>query len=88
MKCKYSLIIHKENTCKSLEAKHKRASEVIVIWKQTFSRHAVLSPKKKKNNRKENEEQMLNIRKDTEKVDSIKGKGRCGTMKGIFDRKK
>lgn len=31
---------------------------------------------------------MQNIRKDTEKVDSIKGKVRCGTMKGIFDRKK
>ena len=25
-------------------------------------------------------------KKDTEKVESINGKGRCGTMKGIFDR--
>lgn len=31
---------------------------------------------------------MQNIRKDTEKVDSKKGKVRCGTMEGIFDRKK
>ena len=30
---------------------------------------------------------MQNIRKDTEKADSIKGKVRCGTMKGIFDKK-
>ena len=41
-----------------------------------------------KNNREENEEQMQNIRKDTEKVESINGKGRCGTMKGIFEIKK
>ena len=88
MKCKYLLTIHKENTCESLEAKQKRASEMIVIWQQTFSRHAVLSPKKMKNNREENEEQMQNIRKDTEKVESINGKGRCGTMKGIFEIKK
>ena len=30
---------------------------------------------------------MQNIRKDTEKVEGINGKGRCGTMKGIFERK-
>jgi len=48
----------------------------------------VPSPKKKKKNRKENKEQMQDIRKDTEKVESINGKGRCGTMKGSFERKK
>ena len=30
---------------------------------------------------------MLNIRKDTEKIESINDKGRCETMKGIFGKK-
>lgn len=45
------------------------------------------SPKKKKKNKRKNEEQIQNITKDTEKVESINGKGRCGTMKGSFERK-
>ena len=34
-----------------------------------------------------NEEHILNIRKDTEKIGSINDKGRCKTMKGIFEKK-
>ena len=44
----------------------EQTREVILVWSQTFARHAVPSPKKKKEIKRNSEEQMQEIRKDTE----------------------